>query len=160
MNPIYERILVPTDGRGPSTNAVRHAVGLAETYDATVHAVFVIDTSTSWLTVSKSDVHDTLWAVGRKASEQALQGVETVAADADVDLVTEVLEGTPAEAILAYATENDVDLVVMGTHGHSAFERRLLGSVTQKVAGGADVPVMTVSDATERSDRASPSTDP
>ncbi|WP_160133548.1 universal stress protein [Halococcus salsus] len=152
MSPRYEHILVPTDGRGPSTNAVRHAVGLAETYDATVHAVFVIDTSTSWLTVSKSEVHDTLWEVGRKASEQALQAVETAAADAGVDLVTEVLEGTPAAAILAYAAENDVDLVVMGTHGHPEIERRLLGSVTQKVAGNADVPVMTVSDATERAD--------
>ncbi|WP_049902331.1 universal stress protein [Halococcus agarilyticus] len=142
---MYERILVPTDGREHSSAAVRHAVDIAGKYGATVHAVFVIDTDTGWLTVSKADVHDALREVGQDASEQALREVETAAADAGVELVTDVLEGTPGERILAYAAENDVDLVVMGTHGHSGIERRLLGSVTQHVAGAAQVPVMTVS---------------
>ncbi|PSQ65438.1 MAG: hypothetical protein BRD24_07045 [Halobacteriales archaeon SW_9_67_24] len=46
---------------------------------------------------------------------------------------------------VAYAAENELDLVVRGTHGHSAVERRLLGSVTQHVAGAAAVPIVTVS---------------
>jgi len=52
---------------------------------------------------------------------------------------------SPDGRILAYAAENDLDLVAMGMHGHSGIERHLLGSVTQHVAGAAEVPVMTVS---------------
>ena len=52
---------------------------------------------------------------------------------------------SPGGRILAYAAENDLNLVAMGTHGHSGIERRLPGSVTQHVAGAAAVPVVTVS---------------
>jgi nucleotide-binding universal stress UspA family protein len=52
---------------------------------------------------------------------------------------------SPDGRILAYAAENDLDLVAMGMHGHSGIERHLLGSVTQHVAGAAAVPVVTVS---------------
>lgn len=52
---------------------------------------------------------------------------------------------SPDGRILAYAAENDLDLVAMGIHGHSGIERHLLGSVTQHVAGAAAVPVVTVS---------------
>jgi len=146
---VYERVLVPTDGSEPASAAVRHALGIAETCGATLHAVFVIDTSTGWLTVSKSEVHDALREVGQDASEEVLRDVETAAADTDVALVTEALEGTPDERIVEYTVENDIDLVVMGTHGRGGIEHRLLGSVSERVIWGTDVPVMTVSPSPE-----------
>ena len=47
-------------------------------------------------------------------------------------------------ATVAYAVENDVDLVVMGTRGKTGFERYLLGSVAEKVVRVSPVPVVTV----------------
>lgn len=148
---VYERILVPTDGSDPASAAVRHALDLAKQHGAILHALFVINTDKSWLTVSRTDVDDALRDIGQETSERVLREVETAAADADVELVTEVLEGTPDERILTCADDDGADLIVMGTHGHSGLQRRLLGSVTERVIRGADVPVMTVSTPTENS---------
>jgi nucleotide-binding universal stress UspA family protein len=141
---MYDRILAPTDGSDPATAAVQHALDLAATTGATVHAVYVLDTRTGFLTVSKDEVRGALRDVGEDAATATLDEVERLAADADVDLVTEVLEGAPDQAILDYADDHDVDLVVVGTHGRTGLERRLLGSITERVIGGASVPVTAV----------------
>lgn len=141
---MYDRILVGTDGGELAETAARHAVELAGIHDATVHAVFVVDTDTGWLTVSKSDVRDSLREVGLDAGRQALQAVEAVAADAEVPVVTELLEGSPEEELVAYAEDAGVDLVVIGTHGRDGVRRRLLGSVAERVVRDAPAPVLTV----------------
>lgn len=143
---MYERVLVPTDGSDPSLAAARRAFDLAERYGATVHALYVVDTDTSWLTVSKSEVRDSLRAVGEDAGREALAAVEALADGFDVDLVTSLEEGTPDETILDYVEREDLDLVVLGAHGQGGVRRRLLGSVTERVVRGATVPVMTVGD--------------
>ncbi|EMA46971.1 universal stress protein [Halococcus saccharolyticus] len=145
MTDVYERILVPTDGSDPATAAVQHALELATQHDAILHALFVIDTDKSWLMVSRTEVDDAIRDIGQETSKQVLGEVEATAADAGVELVTEVLEGTTDERILTCAADDGADLIVMGTHGHSGLQRRLLGSVTERVIRGADVPVMAVS---------------
>ncbi|GAA0470862.1 universal stress protein [Halococcus dombrowskii] len=144
MTDVYDRILVPTDGSEPAAAAVRHALDLADRYDATLHALFVVDTDKSWMTVSKVEVHDALWEVGRETATRVLAEVEAVTADAGVELVTEILEGSPDRRIPEYAAENGIDLVVMGTHGRTGLQHRLLGSVTERVIRETTVPVMAV----------------
>jgi nucleotide-binding universal stress UspA family protein len=61
-----------------------------------------------------------------------------------------VREGNPADEILAHAAAVGVDLVVLGAHGHRAFERWLLGSVTEQVARKAACSVLGVPPATGR----------
>ena len=56
----------------------------------------------------------------------------------------EVLEGAPFAEIVRYAREKDVDLIVMGTHGHTGLAHVLVGSVTEKVVRKAPCPVLTV----------------
>jgi nucleotide-binding universal stress UspA family protein len=141
---MYQRILVPTDGGDHALAAARRAFDLAARYDASVHGLYVIDTNTGWLTVSKSDVRTSLREVGEDAGGQALAAFEDVGAEFDADPVTEMREGTPDEEILAYVEEEDIDLVVMGIHGREGLRRRLLGSVAERVVRGATVPVMTV----------------
>ena len=55
-----------------------------------------------------------------------------------------VSQGSPHRAILDYIEDQDIDLVVMGTHGRTGLDRYLLGSVTEKVVRLSDAPVMTV----------------
>jgi nucleotide-binding universal stress UspA family protein len=50
----------------------------------------------------------------------------------------------PARGICDYVETNDIDLVVMSTHGHTGITRWLLGSVAQKVLQGVKVPVMLI----------------
>lgn len=62
--------------------------------------------------------------------------------------VTRVLAGrTPAAAIVAYAREHGIGLIVLGTHGRTGMSRVLLGSVAERVVRTAPCPVLTVSPA-------------
>jgi nucleotide-binding universal stress UspA family protein len=143
---MYDQILVPTDGSEHALEAARRALDLAERYDATVHALYVIDTDTSLLTVSKSEVRDSLREVGEDAGRQALAAIEALTDEFDGEIITELREGTPDEEILEYVDDENVDLVVMGTHGREGVRRRLVGSVAGRIIREATVPVMTVTE--------------
>ncbi len=52
--------------------------------------------------------------------------------------------GAPADEILEYASQRDIDLIVMGTHGREGIARALLGSVAETVVRKASCPVLTV----------------
>jgi nucleotide-binding universal stress UspA family protein len=131
-----------------------HALELAEAHGATVHALYVIDTGTGWLTVSKADVSSALREAGETAGKRALSAADALASEHGVEVVTALREGTPHEEILAYVEESGdregesgtgkTDLVVMGTHGREGVTRRLLGSVTERVVRGSPVPVVTL----------------
>jgi nucleotide-binding universal stress UspA family protein len=68
-----------------------------------------------------------------------------VAAEYDVELETVTRNGRPAETILDYVDETAVDQIVLGSHGRKGVERFFLGSVAERVARNADVPVTVVS---------------
>ncbi|MFB6136398.1 MAG: universal stress protein [Halobacteriaceae archaeon] len=138
---MYDHILVPTDGSPQAGNAVAHALDLAEQFDSTVHALYVVEVE---------DVRDRIRGVEGihdKLTEHGAEAVERVAergAERGVEVVTAVERGAPHEVIREYAEEHGVDLVVMGTHGRTGVDRALLGSVTERVVRTAPVPVLTV----------------
>lgn len=138
---MYDRILVPTDGSDGSDRATEEAIELARAFDAEVHALYVVDPSAAPGEATGAGVLEALSAVG----EESTGAVVDRARAAGVDVVDPVVEtGSPFRTIADYAAENDVDLVVMGTHGRSGIERYLLGSVTEKVVRTATVPVLTI----------------
>ena len=138
---MYEEILVPTDGSPATTQAVEHALRIAETYGARLHALYVVDTGAyASLEAGADVVMDALEEEGAEAT----QTIATAAADADVDVVRNVVSGTAYRSILDYVENHDIDLVVMGTHGRRGIDRYLLGSVTERVVRASPVPVLTV----------------
>lgn len=82
------------------------------------------------------------WAQGA-LEERALE-----ARGAGVPALARVVAGTPHEEIVAAATREGADLVVMGTHGRGGVERFFLGSVADRVVRSAPCPVVTVRDVT------------
>ena len=137
---MYERILLPTDGSDASDRAVAQAVGLAEELGATLHVLFVVED----LPYSPEMMDDSVEARLREVGGDALERVREQAGAASVEIVTALEQGVPHETILAYADDEDCDLIVMGTHGRSGLDRYLLGSVTERVVRAADCPVLTV----------------
>jgi nucleotide-binding universal stress UspA family protein len=55
-----------------------------------------------------------------------------------------VLKGNPAEKILTFAEDNNLDMIIVGSLGKSGYERILLGSVSEKVIRHAKIPVLVV----------------
>jgi nucleotide-binding universal stress UspA family protein len=145
---MYERILVPTDDVESMEAAFEHAIDIASRRDATVHVLYAVD-KRAFLTLDESMKDD----VEAQLTEQ---GDATVAAaaerfeEAGVDVVTVCRSGDPADVVLDYIDEADIDLIVMGTR-RSDYQQNMLGSVSRTVAGQASVPVLTVNVA-DRSD--------
>jgi nucleotide-binding universal stress UspA family protein len=133
---MFDSILVPTDGSDCAQAAVGYAADLATRYDAKVHALCVADSRVLENAPGYDRVKDDLEAAAeRTCNDLSVSGVPIEQA---------VRADVPHKAILRYATEQDIDLIVMGTHGRTGVERFLLGSVTEKVVRLADVPVLTV----------------
>ena len=138
---MYSQILVPTDGSPASDAAIEHAIDLARHYDARLHALYVVDGAAySTLEAGADIVVEALESEGKEATRR----VADAAADAGVDSETTVATGTAYRSIRDYVDENDIDVIVMGTHGRKGLDRYLLGSVTERVFRTSDVPVLTV----------------
>ncbi|MFC7134965.1 MULTISPECIES: universal stress protein [Salinibaculum] len=138
---MYDDILLPTDGSPGMSSVVDHAVSLAETHDATVHGLYVVDT------VSLADVpmETTLEGVNRALREEGEAAMEDLQQRADgVDVETTIIEGSPSREIVHYAEDTSCDVVVMGTHGRDGVSRLLLGSVAERVVRSSPVPVLTI----------------
>lgn len=140
---MYEKILVPTDGSKGTNEAVEHALDIADKYDATVHALYVVNTS-AYSTLPADSNWESITAALEEEGEQATAEIAEMMESSEVDTVTEVEEGVPHKAILEYADDNGADLIVMGTHGKTGLDRFLLGSVTEKVVRASETPVLTV----------------
>lgn len=138
---MYDRILIPTDGSPAAEAAIEHAIDIAEKYDATVHALFVVDGAAySTLEAGAEIVMDALESEG----ERAVERIAEIAENTGIDCETTVTSGTAYRTIREYIEDHDVDLVVMGTHGRRGIDRYLLGSVTERVVRTSDIPVLTV----------------
>jgi nucleotide-binding universal stress UspA family protein len=140
------RILCPIDFSDFSRRAFDHAVAIARWYESTITvlhvspspSVVVYPTGPAVVpsTVLTPDDRDRLLTSMR-------QFVDTEAGS-QVPLELELGEGGAATEILARAESTKPDLIVMGTHGRSGFERLVLGSVTEKVLRKAACPVLSV----------------
>ena len=138
---MYDTILIPTDGTDSVQPAIEHALNLAETYDATLHTLYVVDErSYAMMDVRTDLIIEALETEGQNAIETIRERAESVG----LSVETTVETGNPYRSILEYAEKNDIDLIVMGTHGRRGLDRYLLGSVTEKVIRSSDVPVLTV----------------
>jgi nucleotide-binding universal stress UspA family protein len=137
---MYEEILFPTDGSEGTSAAADRAIDLARTTGARLHVLFVVDPNVG----VDAAMIGALEAI-EEAGREAVADVVTEAEAGGLDRVEDhVFQGTPYRAIVEFATENDVDVIVMGTHGRRGIDRYLLGSVTEKVIRTSPVPVLSV----------------
>lgn len=139
---MYDAILVPTDGSETASNATDVAISLAKQHDATLHVIHVVEFVD--LPGEYTAFEDELVERGN----QVVNEVDKRARNAGIESHLAVLEqDRPThETILAYATDHDIDLFVMGTHGRTGVDRFLLGSVTERTLAAASQPVLTVRD--------------
>jgi nucleotide-binding universal stress UspA family protein len=140
------RILCPIDFSDFSRHAIDHAVAIARRYDSTLTLLHVCalvpaiayapGTPILPVTVpTPGDLEGLLESMKRFAETEV---------GSSVPMQFEIGEGDASSEILDRAKAIPTDLIVMGTHGRSGFERLVLGSVTEKVIHKATCPVLTV----------------
>ena len=139
-----KRILVPADGSEQSTKALEHA--LEEFPDAEISVLNVIDPIDVGYssTVGMPGYSEEWYEESKENAEQVFEDAQDVADEYDVRLTTETELGRPSQVIVEYAKENDVDQIIMGSHGRSGVTRILLGSVAETVVRRSPVPVTVV----------------
>ncbi len=137
---MYARILVPIDGSACSADAITHGVAIAKAMGAAVVFLFVMNTLRARHegVVNEAEALEALEAQGR----MLLLAAERTAAGAGVQSAGELVDGTPADAIVQRST--DFDLVVMGSHGKGILKRLAVGSVTQAVLHRINRPVLII----------------
>ena len=138
------RILCPIDFSDFSRRALDHAAAIAKWYDAAVtmfHVCAIVPTAA--YAPGSPDLPSMV--LTERDRDELLEAMKRFAAvDAGSPVQFEIGEGNAVAEILAKANAMRADLIVMGTHGRSGFERLVLGSVTEKVLRKAACPVLTV----------------
>lgn len=139
-----KRILVPTDFSVCSDAALKYGRALSEVFGATLHLLHVVQ-----------DPYTQPWAAEAfptplgemlvQWEDQARQRLATLLPEGDrAGATIATIVGSPFYEIVRYATEQQIDLIVIGTHGRGPLGHMLLGSVAEKVVRKAPCPVLTV----------------
>lgn len=147
MIPI-RRILCPVDFSRFSRHALEQAIALARETGAEIAALRVFAFAPVAETVAAGgSIPMEPMRLGPEERSAVTRELREFVAGVDAEAVTirtTLHEGDPTVRIVEYATEWRADLIVLGTHGRTGFERLLLGSVTEKVLRKAPCPVLTV----------------
>jgi len=143
-----KKILYPTDFSEYSLAALQYVVSIAKQNNAELYCLHVVDMpQEEYLTqeymvplnvphVPEDKVLRTARARMKRFEAENLSRIDKV--------TSRVLVGVPFVEIIRYAREQSIDLIVIGTHGHSALAAMLLGTVAEKVVRKAPCPVLTV----------------
>lgn len=145
MAPIVTRILVPIDFGPASEAALQCARKLAARFGARVALLHVVEIEAlEWCSDPFThDLPNAVVATQRDADFRLgllLERLERM----EINATADVLVGDPARQIIAYATNHDIDLIVMGRHGRCGFARAMLGSVAERTVRSAPCPVLTL----------------
>lgn len=138
-------ILVATDFSKPSSIALNYGGDLARSYGATLHVIHVLEDLVAFhggeVGFAMADIERNIEAAARRDLEAAISDADR--ASLKVRTITTRAANVPRE-ITEYARRNEIDLIIVGTHGHGAIHRFLIGSVAERVMRTAPCPVLTV----------------
>jgi nucleotide-binding universal stress UspA family protein len=145
METTIKKVLVPIDFSDYSKSALKYAVNFAKSFNAEIILIYVVEPviyppdfsmgqiampsiTTEWDDRAKDEL--------AKLAKNEISGVNSVK--------TVIKTGKPFVEIIETAKEEDVDLIIIATHGHSGVEHILFGSTAEKVVRKAPCPVLTL----------------
>jgi nucleotide-binding universal stress UspA family protein len=141
-----KKILVPTDFSEFSERSILYGISLAEQYNAELYIFSAIDDRIfdDSLFVVYAE-HEILQNRRRIYEEQMNKAVEKIMVQhPNIKLHKTIKQGIAFVEIINFAREEDVDLIIMGSHGKTGIAHLLIGSTTEKVVRKAPCPVLTV----------------
>ena len=143
---VLKNVLVATDFEETSGAALDYGRDLARSYGSTLHVLHTVENilvrfAAEGALALLPDLQTAVETNARERMEALVTGEDRTTLRAKAVIVT---AAEPAEAIVQYAKEHNVDLIVMGTHGRHGFTHVFMGSVAERVVRMAPCPVLTV----------------
>ena len=137
-------MLVPLDGSPLAEEALRHAMAVFDCQITVLNVITPVDAGMSEGGILEPD--DQRHEKARERTDKLITRFEERTDSEDHDVETVVMVGDPADMILEYVANHDMDQIVMGGHGGDQWDvtRRLLGTVSTVVVGEAPVTVTVV----------------
>ena len=138
----YRNVLVPTDGSVCADHALETGIEIAADEGAALHFLSVVETAALGADVRSELQIDSLEGRAHRIVDEAAES----ATEAGIDSPTTAVQFASSipKAVRSYVDEHDIDLLVLGTHGRTGFDRYVLGSVSEKLVRTSPVPVLTV----------------
>ncbi|MDD5435302.1 MAG: universal stress protein, partial [Nitrospira sp.] len=132
----------PTDFSESAEDASLYAISMAEKYQSKIYVVHVIEpfTYTTDLGIDMGDQYQVMEATAKRFLDDKVTSIR----EKIINVEGILLSGEPFVEIIKYAKLEQVNLIIMATHGRSGFEHMLLGSVAEKVVRKSPCPVLTV----------------
>lgn len=147
MEPNIRKVLVPIDFSDYSKNSLKYAVNFVKCFNAQIILVYVVeptiyppDFSMGQIAIPAVDPD-----IDNRSKEELKRLAETEI-PAELHCKAIVKTGKPFIEIIETASEEDVDLIIIATHGHTGVEHILFGSTAEKVVRKAPCPVLTLRD--------------
>ena len=140
---MYHKILIPLDSSKLAEAPLNYATKLAAACEAELVLLHVCKPGECHLTLEGHDIK----SIHQGYIENTIQRLEKELEKAGakgIKVGSRIVDGDPAIEILRYVEENNIDLIVMATHGRSGVRRWTMGSVAVKVHRGAEIPVRLV----------------
>lgn len=139
------KILFATDFSEGSSHALPYAVDMAKHYGARlyfVHVIYDVAKTAGWYVphVSIDEMYRDMEKSARAELKKSF--IDEMRGFKDIEHV--VLKGTPYEEIIKFVEENNIDLIVLGTHGRKGIDRIIFGSTAEQIVRNAPCPVLSV----------------
>ena len=133
--------MIATDGSDCSMLAAGKGIELARLSGGKVYAVYVVSTNYS-SSVGVDFYWGEIYEAFKKDGENAVNNIKEMGERVGVNVEPILLDGHPADELIRYAEEEEMDIVIMGTIGKTGLNKLLLGSVTGSLVRHSRVPVM------------------
>lgn len=141
-----KKILVPTDFSEFSKCALKYGCELASRFSGQLHLLNVVEDIYPLIPDPGMTFPppDTFAVEMQAAAKKAILNLPPEEMVGQITVIREVLMGVPFLEIVRYARDQEIDMIVIGTHGRSGLAHVLMGSVAEKIVRKSPCPVLTV----------------
>ena len=142
---MFQKILVPVDYSSKSIKSYRTALNIAKKYDSMLTVLNCFQVDASFHLFFESKPSSQILKKQKKFAKTQFQKLQDLAEKNNLLIKTEFLVSKSViKDIISYATSHKIDLIVMGSHGRTGFDKLVLGSVVNGVVQRCPCPVLIV----------------
>jgi nucleotide-binding universal stress UspA family protein len=141
---MFKKIVCPVDFSEFTNDIIKYSVSLAKKYDAELHLFHVIPNLNYFTPYESFLTPENLVLIERNIEKEVEKDFEKIIKGIDLPVIKVIKTGVVFIEIIDYIKAENIDLVVIGTHGRSGIEHILIGSVAEKIVRKSPCPVLTI----------------